>query len=114
MADEAGVALLRSPLPDHQVLDNLQYFASLFLSEQTTLHGVYMELFTMGVLITGSAGSGKSELALELLSRGHRLVADDAAERPAEATDADTAAPTDARGWARVSSVPDARPSGLE
>jgi HPr kinase/phosphorylase len=39
-----------------------------------------MELFTMGVLITGGAGTGKSELALELLTRGHRLVADDAPE----------------------------------
>ena len=80
MADEAGVALLRSPLPDHQVLDNLQYFASLFLSEQTTLHGVFLEVLGMGVLLTGDPAVGKSELALDLITRGSRLVADDAPE----------------------------------
>jgi len=45
-----------------------------------TLHGVFLEVFSIGVLITGEPGSGKSELALELVSRGHRLVADDATE----------------------------------
>ena len=43
-----------------------------------TLHGVYMEVMAIGVLITGPSGIGKSELALELISRGHRLIADDA------------------------------------
>lgn len=46
----------------------------------TTLHGVFMEILGLGVLITGGSGVGKSELALELLTRGHKLVADDAAE----------------------------------
>jgi HPr kinase/phosphorylase len=45
-----------------------------------TLHGVLMEVYSIGVLITGESGSGKSELALELITRGHRLVADDAPE----------------------------------
>ena len=45
-----------------------------------TLHGVFMEIYSIGVLITGESGSGKSELALELVTRGHRLVADDAPE----------------------------------
>ncbi len=45
-----------------------------------TLHGVFLQIFDLGVLIAGDSGLGKSELALELLSRGHRLVADDAAE----------------------------------
>lgn len=45
-----------------------------------TLHGVFIEIFGLGALIAGGAGVGKSELALELLSRGHRLIADDAAE----------------------------------
>ena len=45
-----------------------------------TLHGVFMDVLGMGVLIRGDSGIGKSELALELISRGHRLVADDAPE----------------------------------
>jgi len=80
MADNAGVALMRSPLPDAQVLDNLQYYASLFLSEKTTLHGVFLEVLGMGVLLTGDPAVGKSELALDLITRGSRLVADDAPE----------------------------------
>lgn len=80
LANAQGVCLLSSPLPDNQVLDNLQYFASLFLSEKTTLHGVFLEVLGMGVLITGDPAVGKSELALELISRGNRLVADDAPE----------------------------------
>jgi HPr kinase/phosphorylase len=44
------------------------------------MHGVFLEVYSIGVLITGEPGSGKSELALELLTRGHRLVADDATE----------------------------------
>ncbi|MCB1774455.1 MAG: HPr(Ser) kinase/phosphatase, partial [Gammaproteobacteria bacterium] len=78
MADEHAVALMRSPLPDSQVLDNLQYYASLFLSEKTTLHGVFLEVLGMGVLLTGDPAVGKSELALDLITRGSRLVADDA------------------------------------
>jgi HPr kinase/phosphorylase len=79
-AEAHQVALLQSPLPDSQVLDNLQYYSSLALAEKTTLHGVLMEVLGMGVLITGDASVGKSELALELISRGNRLVADDAPE----------------------------------
>lgn len=80
LAEEARVALMRSPLPDSQVLDNLQYYASLFLSEKTTLHGVFLEVLGMGVLLTGDPAVGKSELALDLITRGSRLVADDAPE----------------------------------
>lgn len=45
-----------------------------------TLHGVFVEIFGLGVLLAGKSGVGKSELALEMLARGHRLIADDAAE----------------------------------
>src|SRR3546814_15571292 len=50
------------------------------LAPKTTVHGVFMDVLGLGVLITGEAGLGKSELALELISRGHGLVADDAVE----------------------------------
>jgi len=78
-ADHAS-ALMRSELRAHELVNYLQYHVSRSLARRTTLHGVFMEVFTIGVLITGGAGSGKSELALELLNRGHRLIADDAPE----------------------------------
>ena len=71
-------ALLRSDLRAHELVAYLQYHVSRSLARRTTLHGVFMEIFTIGVLISGNAGCGKSELALELLNRGHRLIADDA------------------------------------
>lgn len=74
------VALLQSSLPAHELVNYLQYHVSRFLARSTTLHGVFMEVFTIGVHIMGEAGCGKSELALELLTRGHRLIADDAPE----------------------------------
>ncbi len=80
LAETRGIALFSTPLPDKPILDNLQYYAALNLSEKTTLHGVFMEVLGMGVLITGDPAVGKSELALELISRGNRLVADDAPE----------------------------------
>lgn len=73
-------ALIRSGLPAEELVNYLQYYISKALAERTTLHGVFMEVFTLGVLVTGEPGTGKSELALELLNRGHRLIADDAPE----------------------------------
>ncbi|MCS6811904.1 MAG: HPr kinase/phosphorylase, partial [Tepidimonas sp.] len=49
-------------------------------AERTTMHGVFMDILGLGVLITGESGLGKSELGLELISRGHGLVADDAVD----------------------------------
>ena len=74
------VALLQSSLPAHELVNYLHYHVSRFLAHSTTLHGVFMEVFTIGVHIMGDPGCGKSELALELLTRGHRLIADDAPE----------------------------------
>lgn len=73
-------ALLRSDLRAHELVNYLQYHVARSLARRTTLHGVFMEVFTIGVLVSGNAGTGKSELALELLNRGHRLIADDAPE----------------------------------
>ena len=79
-AEESGTPLWGSPRRGHELLNLLQYHLARELAPRTTLHGVFLEIFSIGVLITGEAGSGKSELALELVSRGHRLVADDAPE----------------------------------
>lgn len=79
-ADALGLPLLSSPLASPKVIDHLQSYLTHALAAQTTLHGVYMEVMGVGVLITGESGMGKSELALELLSRKHRLIADDAVQ----------------------------------
>jgi HPr kinase/phosphorylase len=79
-ADKASLSLFSSSLPSPVVIDHLQYYLTRALAPRLTVHGVYMEVMGMGVLITGESGIGKSELALELLSRNHRLIADDAVE----------------------------------
>src|SRR4249919_1848589 len=79
-ADESSTALWVSPRRGFELLNMLQYHLALALAPRASLHGVFMEIFSIGVLITGEPGAGKSELALELISRGHRLVADDAPE----------------------------------
>lgn len=79
-AERERLALLATPLASPVVIDHLQYHLTRALAPRLTVHGVYMEVMGMGVLITGKSGIGKSELALELLSRNHRLIADDAVE----------------------------------
>src|SRR5690606_6698591 len=75
-----GTPLWVSSKRGHELLTYLQYHLARALAHRETLHGVFMEVYSIGVLITGEAGAGKSELALELITRGHRLVADDAPE----------------------------------
>jgi len=77
-AERSGTPLWCSALPDKMVIDELQYFLTHALAERTSQHGVFMEVLGTGVLLTGSPATGKSELALELIARGHRLIADDA------------------------------------
>ena len=79
-ADETATPLWSSPNRGHELYTYLHYHLARLLANKVTLHGVLMEVYSIGVLITGESGSGKSELALELLTRGHRLVADDAPE----------------------------------
>jgi HPr kinase/phosphorylase len=69
--------LFTSPQPSPTLMNVLSHFLAQALAETTSRHGVFMEVAGMGVLITGDSAIGKSELALELISRGHRLVADD-------------------------------------
>jgi HPr kinase/phosphorylase len=79
-ARETCIALLGSSLGDQELIANLQYFLTHALAERSTVHGVLLEVFSMGVLLTGDASIGKSELALDLICRGHRLIADDVPE----------------------------------
>jgi len=89
-AERSGTPLLVSSESSHKIVDHLHYYLSNLLTEKSVFHGVFMEVFGIGVLLTGPSGVGKSELALELLSRGHRLVADDAPEFRRTAPDAVT------------------------
>jgi len=79
-AKSNGVPVLSSPVPDQQLVSEIRYYLTGALAEHVTAHGVFMEVLGVGILITGAPGIGKSELALELITRGHRLVADDAPE----------------------------------
>lgn len=77
---QSGTPLIVSPKPCSAVIDQLRIYLSARLADTFNLHGVFMDVLGMGVLITGHSGVGKSELALELISRGHGLVADDVVE----------------------------------
>jgi HPr kinase/phosphorylase len=79
-AKDNRIPLLSSQLDSQQTIRQLQYYLASYFAEKITLHGVFMEVMGTGVLITGDSSIGKSELALELLTRGHRLIADDAPE----------------------------------
>ena len=79
-AEESDTPLWVSPRRGHELFNHLQYHLARKLAPRLTVHGVFMEIYSIGVLITGESGAGKSELALELVTRGHRLVADDAPE----------------------------------
>ncbi|HET9048254.1 MAG TPA: HPr(Ser) kinase/phosphatase [Chiayiivirga sp.] len=79
-ANASDTPLWVSSQRGHELLTYFQYHLARALAPRTTLHGVFMEVHSIGVLITGDSGLGKSELALELVTRGHRLVADDAPE----------------------------------
>lgn len=80
MAERTATPLFSSSAPGHKIINHLQYYVAGSLADAVTLHGVFMEILGIGVLLTGKSGVGKSELALELINRNHRLVADDAPE----------------------------------
>ena len=75
-----GIPVLETAFPADAVIDTLRRYLAKVLADSTSMHGVFMDVLGLGVLITGESGVGKSELALELISRGHGLVADDVVE----------------------------------
>lgn len=79
-ANTTQTPLLYSPIASNELTELLQYHLGRLLGDSKIMHGVFMEVMGIGVLLTGPSGIGKSELALELISRGHRLIADDAPE----------------------------------
>ena len=80
ICDENDIPVFATPLPAGEVIDFLRIFFSKTLAQRIIMHGVFMDVLGLGVLITGESGLGKSELGLELITREHGLVADDAVE----------------------------------
>ncbi|HEV8094607.1 MAG TPA: HPr(Ser) kinase/phosphatase [Burkholderiales bacterium] len=80
VAQRVGTAVFASPAAAARVIDKLTRYLAKALAETAERHGVLMDVLGLGVLITGDSGVGKSELGLELISRGHGLVADDVVE----------------------------------
>ncbi|MBU6258282.1 MAG: HPr kinase/phosphorylase [Burkholderiales bacterium] len=80
MADRAEIPLFVSGESAGHIIDVVRGYLGQHFAERLTRHGVFMDILGLGVLLTGESGLGKSELGLELISRGHGLVADDAVD----------------------------------
>jgi HPr kinase/phosphorylase len=80
LCDNAQIPLFLTKEPSAYVIDVLRAYLSKHFADRTTMHGVFMDILGLGVMITGESGLGKSELGLELISRGNGLVADDAVD----------------------------------
>ena len=80
MCEQAQIPMFSTTENSAFVIDVLRAYLSKHFADRTTMHGVFMDILGMGVLITGESGLGKSELGLELISRGNGLVADDAVD----------------------------------
>ncbi len=80
MCERAEIPLFVTAESAGHVIDVVRSYLGQLFAERTTRHGVFMDILGLGVLLTGESGLGKSELGLELISRGHGLVADDAVD----------------------------------
>ena len=79
-SSECGFPIMTSRLKTSSLIEKMIEYLSIELAERMTVHGVLMDIFGVGVLIRGNSGIGKSECALDLITKGHKLVADDAVE----------------------------------
>ena len=80
MCERAQLPMFSTHESSAFVIDVLRTYLSKHFADRTTMHGVFMDILGLGVMITGESGLGKSELGLELISRGQGLVADDAVD----------------------------------
>ncbi len=80
MCERGQLPMFQTPESAAFVIDVLRAYLSKHFADRTSMHGVFMDILGLGVMITGESGLGKSELGLELISRGHGLVADDAVD----------------------------------
>ncbi len=80
MCERAQIPMFSTHESSAFVIDVLRAYLSKHFADRTTMHGVFMDILGLGVMITGESGLGKSELGLELISRGNGLVADDAVD----------------------------------
>lgn len=80
LAKKYKVSVIRTPEATSACMSSIIYFLGTALAPRITRHGVLVEVYGEGVLIVGDSGVGKSETAIELIKRGHRLIADDAVE----------------------------------
>ncbi|MEC2225086.1 MULTISPECIES: HPr(Ser) kinase/phosphatase [Heyndrickxia] len=79
-SEEKSIPVMRTPMKTTRFSSRLTNYLEYKLAPATAIHGVLVDVYGVGVLITGKSGVGKSETALELVKRGHRLVADDCVE----------------------------------
>lgn len=77
LCNKFNIAVFKSTLPSNLLVSKFLFYLSRQLAEKFSCHGTFMDIFGIGVLIIGPPNIGKSESALELISRGHRLIADD-------------------------------------
>jgi HPr kinase/phosphorylase len=80
MCERAQIPMFSTQESSAFVIDVLRAYLSKHFADRSSMHGVFMDILGLGVLITGESGLGKSELGLELISRGNGLVADDAVD----------------------------------
>ena len=80
MCERAQIPMFATSESAAFVIDVLRAYLSKHFADRTSMHGVFMDILGLGVMITGESGLGKSDLGLELISRGHGLVADDAVD----------------------------------